>query len=95
MSQAIASRATLQDVISLIENEKISSRQKQDLCSAVRTVAKALGAEPAQILADPPLLRRRLEGLSAEVLGLSRGRWANTPDCLALNGRSATLFLDG
>jgi hypothetical protein len=45
--------------------------------SAVRTVARLLGAEPAVIPAEPAALRRRLEMIAAEAHGLSRGRWNN------------------
>ena len=77
MSTIASSRATLGEVITLISNADLPERQKQDLRSAVRTAAKLLGAEPEAIAADPAALRRRLEGLSPEAYGLSRGRWAN------------------
>jgi hypothetical protein len=63
------SRATLADLISLISNAEIADRQKQDLRSAVNTVAKVLGADPAAVAADPILLRRRLEQISPKALG--------------------------
>ena len=77
MSSTAPSRAHLGDVIVLISKADLTERQNQDLRSAVRTVAKVLGAEPEAIAADPALLRRRLEGISPEAFGLSRGRWAN------------------
>jgi hypothetical protein len=76
------SRATLADLISLISNVEIADRQKQDLRSAVNTVAKVLGADPAAVAADPILLRRRLEQISPKALGLSQGRWANVRSLL-------------
>jgi integrase len=66
----------------LISNAEIADRQKQDLRSAVNTVAKVLGADPAAVAADPILLRRRLEQISPKALGLSQGRWANVRSLL-------------
>lgn len=77
MSPLAQSRASLDDVISLILQSDFSDRQKQDLRSAVRTVARLLGAEPSGIPVDPAALRRRLEMIAAEAHGLSRGRWNN------------------
>jgi len=77
MSPLTASRASLDEVISLISQEDFTKRQKQDLRSAVRTVARLLGAEPAAIPVEPAALRRRLEAIAPEAHGLSRGRWNN------------------
>jgi integrase len=67
----------LQDVINLVEAGSASAKQRQGMASAVRTVARALGHQPAEIEADLPALRRRLAKASAEAVGLSKGRWAN------------------
>jgi hypothetical protein len=77
MSTTAPSRATLTDVIDLISKADLPERQKQDMRSAVRTIAKLLGTEPAAIAVEPVALRRRLDELSPEAYGLSRGRWAN------------------
>ena len=77
MTTPNASRATLSHVIALISHAEISDRQKQDLRSAVNTVAKLLGADPANIAADPAALRRRIEQIAPAAHGLSRGRWNN------------------
>jgi len=45
-----------------------------DLRSSVRTVARLLGADLSQIAADPSHLRRRLQNISGEANGMSRGR---------------------
>ena len=82
MSSLAPSRANLGEVIQLISNADLPERKKQDLRSAVRTVAKLLGTEPVFIAADPALLRRRLEGIFPEAHGLSRGRWANVRSLL-------------
>src|SRR5262249_34744542 len=77
MSMTTPSRASLADVIILISQENLSERQKQELRSAVRTVARLLDDEPANIAADPAGLRRCLEMIAPEAHGISRGRWAN------------------
>ena len=77
MSMTPASRASLADVIRLISQANLSYRHKQELRSAVRTVARLLDGEPANIAADPVGLRRCLEMIAPEAHDISRGRWAN------------------
>jgi integrase len=77
MTIAPPSRTTLADLIPLIKIANLSPIQKRDQISAVKTTAKALGAAPAEIDADPARLRKRLETIAPEALGLSRGRWNN------------------
>src|SRR5262249_44746771 len=77
MSMTPTSRASLADVIVLISQANLSGRQKQELRSAVRTVARLPDGEPANIAADPAALRRCLEMIAPEAHGISRGRWAN------------------
>jgi integrase len=83
MSPLNPSRANLGDVISLISQSNFTDRQKQDLRSAVRTVARLLGAEPSTIPAELGALRRRLEIIAPEAYGLSRGRWNNVRSLFA------------
>src|SRR5262249_5808725 len=59
MSMTSPSRASLADVIALISQANLSGRQKEELRSAVRTGARLLDGEPANIAADPAGLRRR------------------------------------
>jgi integrase len=68
----------------------------------VQTVARLLDADPSQIVAEPNLLRRRLEAVFPEAHGLSRGRWMNVRSLLGkalqlvrpmLPGRSAQPLL--
>src|SRR5215207_729264 len=81
MSLDPASRAllgpTLVDVLSAVSAADLKPAQRQDMASAVRTVARALDRPPEHLPADPALLRPRLAALSAAALGLSEGRWAN------------------
>ena len=83
MTTQTLSRATLQDVLIAIDGAlDITAKRKQDLRSAVRLVAKVLGAETHLIVADPRGLGRRLETVSPLSLGLSAGRWANSRSLL-------------
>ncbi|MGO9389099.1 hypothetical protein [Rhodoblastus sp.] len=77
MTAAEVSRTSLADLIALIERANLSPTQQRDQISAVRTLVRLLGAEPQDIPADPTWLRRRMETISPEALGLSKGRWAN------------------
>ncbi len=102
MTLTNASRASLADLITLISNANLTERQKQDMRSAVRTLAKALGGAPEEIAADVAGLRRRLDALSPEALGHSKGRWSNMRSLLGkalammqpmMPGRSASPLL--
>ena len=77
MSITTPARASLADVIELISKAEVPEKRKQDLRSAVRTIVKLLDADPASIVADPALLRRKVEEISPHAHGLSNGRWAN------------------
>src|SRR5512132_100988 len=68
---------TLADVLAAIAAAELPGRRKQDLASAVRSVARALGRPPEQVPADPRLLGNRLAEVAPQALGLSRGRWKN------------------
>jgi hypothetical protein len=68
--------------MTLISQAELPERQRQELSSAIRTVARVLGGEPANIVADPAALRRRLETIAPEAQGISRGRLANVRSLL-------------
>ena len=77
MSTATTSRLTLSNLIPLIQNGDFSATAKRDMVSAVKAVARVLNADSSMIKLNVGALRRRLEGISPETLGLSAGRWAN------------------
>ena len=77
MTQNYASRTTLADVISALSHADLTDQQRRDQISAVRTIARALGAMPEEIPVDVQQLRARLDALSPGALGVSAGRWAN------------------
>jgi hypothetical protein len=77
MTTSKPSRATLESLLALIDGTDWPYLVKRDAKSSVRTVARFIGADMADIEADVPALRRRLEGLSPEAFGLTKGRWNN------------------
>ena len=83
MSQEPGSRRpTLADVLTAIDKADLAPARRRDMKSAINTVTKALGRHAAEIPADATQLRRRLEGITAEGLGISQGRLANTRSLL-------------
>ena len=76
------SEPTLADVLAAVEATDPPKTQRQNLASAVRTVARLLGRPPELIPADPQRLAQRLQEISPLAAGLSTGRWANVRSLL-------------
>ena len=72
-----ASPPSLADVLAAVARADLPERRRQDMASAVRSAARALGRSPEQVPADPRLLGKRLTEVAPQALGLSRGRWRN------------------
>ena len=73
-----ASGVNLADVMACLEaHPALSPRQRREMVSALRTIARLMGTDLSAIPADPPGLRRRLEAVSPAAGGLSQGRWNN------------------
>jgi len=81
MTTQATSRITFLVLISLINRNNYSKAKKQDMASALRTIAKILGAELSEIIADPGLLRCRLDMVSPEAFDISVRRWVNVVRC--------------
>ncbi len=82
---------TLQGLLEFIQAAQDRTElQKRDEVSAIRTVAKALGAEPSSLPLNVKLLRRRLEGISHEALSTSSRRWNNVRSLFSRALQSAT-----
>ena len=77
MSTKQSSRLTMADLLDRISGADMPPKLKADTSSAVRKVAAVLGADPGLVPVDPANLRRRLEGISHQVAGVSPGRWNN------------------
>jgi hypothetical protein len=79
---AISNGTTLADVVAAIHQTDLPDRRRQELISAVRTAARALGRRVEELPADPRLLANRLAEVASIAIGLSPGRWANVKSLL-------------
>ena len=68
---------TLAAVLAAVAAADIPDRRRQDMASAVRTVARLLGRQPEDIPADPRALAQRLAAIAPLAAGLSARTWAN------------------
>lgn len=69
---------TLDMVIARIEADtELDARRQREMLSALRTICRLLGADPAMVPAEPRNLRQRLGTISPAAVGLSTGRWSN------------------
>jgi site-specific recombinase XerD len=59
-------------------DDTIAPRRRQDVLSALRTLARVLGKPLAECPAHPGFLADRLKGFSPASANLSPGRWSNT-----------------
>src|SRR5262249_48244965 len=86
MTYTVPSRAiselTLADVLAAVAAADLPKTQRQNLASAVRTIARLLGRPPELLAADPQRLAQRLCDVSYIAVGLSKGRWANVRSLL-------------
>jgi hypothetical protein len=72
------SAVTIADIIERTKaDEALTPRRRDDLCSALRTMARALGLDPSALPADPRILRQKLSQLSPAAAGVSARRWKN------------------
>lgn len=72
-----APAASLEDLLATLKAGDLPERKRQELASAIRTAARALGRSPEIIPADGRLLARRLKEVVPAAIGISRGRWNN------------------
>jgi hypothetical protein len=68
---------SLADLLATLGASDLPERKRQELASAIRTVARALGRSPETIPADGRLLASRLKEVAPAAIGISRGRWNN------------------
>jgi hypothetical protein len=71
------SALSLADLLARVAASDLPERKRQELSSAIRTVARALGRAPENVPADGRLLAGRLKDVAPAAIGISRGRWAN------------------
>jgi len=74
---------TLADVLRRLEADAgLEAQRRREMESAVRTVSRALGADPSLIPAEPRHLRPKLAKLTPAMAGVSPGRWSNVKSLL-------------
>jgi integrase len=78
ISPSVCAPATsLADLLKTPQAGDLPERKRQELGSAIRTVARALGRSPEDIPAEGRLLASRLKDVAPAAIGISRGRWNN------------------
>src|SRR5215470_12530022 len=86
MAPSPASRAPTATLAAVLEAiaaaPGLMPQRRQNMASAVRTVARLLGRGPDSIPADPRQLARRLDSIAPEAAGISKGRWNNVRSLL-------------
>jgi hypothetical protein len=74
----ICATSTLADVLNKTQaDDALPSRRKQEVSSALRTLAKALGKPLEEISEHPAHLRSRMAAFAPAMAGIARARWAN------------------
>ena len=69
---------TFADVLGQVEGDVgLDRRRCAEMCSALRTVCRVLGADPGLVTADPRQLRVMLAKVTAAAAGVSACRWSN------------------
>jgi hypothetical protein len=61
----------------MVADEGLTSRKRQDISSALRTLAKALRRPLEECPAHPGYLRERLKDFTPAMVGLEELRWRN------------------
>jgi len=68
---------TLADVLAAVQEADLPQRRRQEMSSALRTVARELGKRLEHIPARPRLLADRLKMIAPDAIGISRRRLNN------------------
>ncbi|MBV1800639.1 tyrosine-type recombinase/integrase [Siccirubricoccus sp. G192] len=73
-----SAKLTLADVLAALPNaSNVTSRQREEMASAIRTVARLLGEDPAQIPANRRALSQRFRTVAPIAHGISKASWSN------------------
>jgi integrase len=77
-SQGPTLPATLDDVLTIVQTSPVlTARERQDMASALRTLARVLNRPPASLPCNMRSVRGLIETVAPARHDLSRGRWAN------------------
>ena len=74
--------ASLADLLATLQASNLPERRRQEIASAIRTAARALGRPPENIPAEARLLASRLKEVAPAAFGVSAGRWRNVRSLL-------------
>jgi integrase len=80
MSSSLSSRATeasLADVLAAVQTAILPARRRQEMASALRTIARVLDKPADRIPAHPRLLANHLSKVAARACGITLARWNN------------------
>jgi hypothetical protein len=72
-----ASALSLADLLAKVAASNLPERKRQELSSAIRTAARALGRLPENVPSDVRLFASRLKDVAPAAIGISVGRLAN------------------
>jgi integrase len=76
---------TLADALTAVRAADLPARRRQEICSALSTVANVIGRPPDRVAVEPRQFAARLAEIAPGAHGISRGRWNNVR-CLARAG---------
>ena len=79
---ACAPATSLADLLATLRAGDLRDRKRQELGSAIRTAARALGRSPEDLPMDGRLLANRLKEVAPAAIGISRLRWNNVRSLL-------------
>src|SRR5689334_10600828 len=77
-ASSFGSTLTLADVLAALPSaNSITPAQQQEMASAVRTIARLLGEDPARIPANRRALTRRMASIAPVIHGITKPSWSN------------------
>lgn len=86
---------TLQKLVERIKSEPaLSPATKIELCSAIRRFAEICGKHPADVIADPAVIRSLIKEANWQLAGLSKASWANVKSKLTRAMKIAGIKVD-
>lgn len=75
---APAGFTSLDDLLKAVtESVALSDRQRSDRRSAIKSLARMIGRQPAEVSAQPRVLRRQMEAIAPARFDVSAARWTN------------------
>jgi hypothetical protein len=86
---------TLQKLVERIKSDPaLPAATRIELCSAIRRFAEVCGKHPADVIADPAVIRCLIKEASWQLAGLSKASWANLKSKLTRAMKIAGIKVD-